>query len=289
MLDKIILGTAQLGMKYGVNNYGRLNKKEVFEILDYALDNSVNCFDTAELYGDSIELIGSYIKARPERKLNIISKLDPNEKIDSDNIKAHIQNKLNVLNLDLFHGYMFHSYNNFKHNNKLYNKFKELKKVGLIKNIGISLYEISDINDVVNNYNFDFIQLPFNLLDNEKEKIKILKTAKEKQIEIHVRSIFLQGLFFKPFPNFDKKLNPLKKYIEQLKEISVKSNTDIESLALKYPLEKDYIDKVIFGVHNIEQFSKNINTVNSNIKLPIDDIENINVEEKELLKPYNWI
>jgi aryl-alcohol dehydrogenase-like predicted oxidoreductase len=151
------------------------------------------------------------------------------------------------------------------------------------------LYEISDINDVVNNYNFDFIQLPFNLLDNEKEKIKILKTAKEKQIEIHVRSIFLQGLFFKPFPNFDKKLNPLKKYIAQIKEISVKSNTDIESLALKYPLEKDYIDKVIFGVHNIEQFSKNINTVNSKIKLPIDDIENINVKEKELLKPYNWI
>ena len=288
MLNKIILGAAQLGMNYGINNYGPLDKNEVFEILDFAIENGIKTIDTAEVYGNSINLIGDYIKERPESNLKLISKIDVNLDLKRLNFEKHIQNQLNILGINSFYGYMFHDYKSFKNNDFALKKLNDLVDYGMIKNVGISVYETNNIIDIVENYKFDFIQLPFNLLDNEKDKIEILKIACKKQIKIHVRSVFLQGLFFKPLKNYSKKLEPLKKYIKKLNNISLESKMKIESLALMYPLKKYYIDKVIFGVHNLEQFSKNITIINSNISIPENKIEEILVKEKELLKPYNW-
>lgn len=287
MLKNIILGGAQLGMNYGINNHPTLNKKEVFEILRFAVSNGISIIDTAEIYGESMELIGEFIKENPNN-LEIISKLDPGLNFQNINLKKHIQNKLNVVGLRSFYGYMFHSYKCLKGNDMCFKQLVDIRDSGLINKIGISLYETNNIIDIIQNYNFDFIQIPFNLLDNEKDKVEILKIAKKKKIKVHVRSVFLQGLFFKSFDHFNKKLHPLKKYIGRLNEISSASKIDIESLALRYPLKKDYIDKVIFGVHNLQQFSKNIKIINSDISIPDDQIEKIIVKEKELLKPYNW-
>lgn len=288
MLNKIILGSAQFGMNYGINNYGALSKTKVFNILDFAIENDISTIDTAEVYGDSLEKIGEYIKKRPNSNLKIISKLNSKLDLKNLNFKKHIQDQLNFIGISSLYGYMFHDYESFVNNKNLFNEMIDLKEHGKIKKIGISLYGTNDIIDIVEKYKFDFIQLPFNLLDNEKKKIEILKTAKNKKIEVHVRTIFLQGLFFRPFDKYMEKIEPLKKYIRKLKVISLDSEIDIESLALKYPLQKDYIDKVIFGVHDLKQFSKNIKIINSDTYIPDDKIEEIIVKEKDLLKPYNW-
>ena len=288
MLNKIILGAAQLGMNYGINNYGPINKTKVFEILDFAVSNDINMIDTAEVYGNSLELIGKYIKQSPKSNLKIISKLNTGLDLKDLNLNNHIQSQLNLAGIDSFHGYMFHDYMSFIDNHDLFDQIIDLKDYGIIKNIGISVYETKSIIDIVKNHKFDFIQIPFNLLDNDKDKIEVLKIANEKKIEIHVRSVFLQGLFFKPFDEYSKNLEPLKKYMKRLNEISLESKIDIEYLALKYTLKKDYINKVIFGVHNLQQFSKNIKIINSDISIPDDQIEEIIVKEKDLLKPYNW-
>lgn len=282
------MGGAQLGMNYGINNYGPIDKAKVFEILDFASKNGINMIDTAEVYGNSLELIGNYIKQRPNNNLRIISKLNKGLDMHKLNLFDHIENQLKIICMNSFYGYMFHDYVNFLNNDHLFDNMNDLKDSGLIKKIGISLYDTNNIIDIVQNYKFDFIQVPFNLLDNDKEKIEILKIANEKKIEIHVRSVFLQGLLFKPFDNYSDKLEPLKKYVKELKKISSESKIDIEYLALKYPLKKYYIDKVIFGIHNLKQFSENIKIINSNISIPVNKIEEITVKEKDLLKPYNW-
>ena len=69
MLNKIILGTAQLGMKYGINNYGSLSKNESFNILDFAFENKIEYLDIAESYGNVIELLGLYFREKPQNKL----------------------------------------------------------------------------------------------------------------------------------------------------------------------------------------------------------------------------
>jgi len=289
MIDKMILGTAQLGMNYGINNYGKINREDVFDILEYAYNNNIRTLDTAEIYGDALTLIGSFLREHPKKNFKIISKIDPNKKFQNNKMVKHLKSNLKILNISCYHGYMLHSYKIFKEGPEIYQKLNKAKTEGYIEKIGISLYENSEIIDIIDNYNFDFIQVPFNLLDNENLKQDILKKAKNKLIDIHVRSIFLQGLFFKPNEDYNIQLKPLYRYIEKINKIAAANKTDIESLAIHYPLKKDYIDKIIFGVHDLNQFKKNIKIINSNIRVPETDIEGINVKEKELLKPYNWI
>ena len=110
-----------------------------------------------------------------------------------------------------------------------------------------------------------------------------MKELHEKGIEIHVRSTFLQGLFFKDRNVLPEKLQPMKKYLLQLDEFSKKTGLNISEIALNYNLQNPYIDGVLIGVDNVEQLQMNLNSVK---ETPID-IE-INVTEHELLNPVNW-
>jgi len=288
MIEKVILGTAQLGLDYGINNYGKLSKKESFRILDYAFDNKIKFLDTAESYGNSIELLASFFKKNPGKRFGIFSKLDLKDTRVIKNTKSHLKSILAKMNLETIHGYMIHNFSDLKKFPEVLDNLIELKKIGLINNVGVSLYKEEEIEDVISNYEVDFIQIPFNLLDNQCEKIDIFKKINDKGVEIHARSIFLQGLFFKPYDKYSNQLKPLVKYMKIVDKIIRESNSNIETLAINYPLKKDYINKVIFGVHNLRQFNKNIKIINSRHELDLDKIDLINVKEKELLKPYNW-
>ena len=286
MFDKIILGTAQFGLDYGINKYGKLNSDDIEEILKVAHNNQIRILDTAEIYGDALKIIGDFIK-KSKMEFKLISKLNLKDEIASNNIDDHLRKNLEVLNSEKFFGYMFHNYKDFKNNLGIYEKLKNLQSNNIIDNVGISLYEHRHIEDIVNNFELNFIQVPFNLLDNHISKKEILKKAKSKKIEVHVRSIFLQGLFFGRNNN-NNKIKPLLKYIDNLNKIAKTNDLSIESLAIHYPLKKDYIDKVIFGVHNTKQLKDNIIIINSEIDIPESELEKINVKERELLKPYNW-
>ena len=256
-INKIILGTAQFGMDYGINNKkGKINKEEVFKILNYSYNNGVRDIDTAEIYGDSINIIGEFHEKNPDKKFNIFSKVS--SKIEDFDYSKNILLNIHRLNISEFEGYMIHNYELFKKNKKIYTYILDAKQSGLIKKIGASLYTNDEIKEVAENKLFDFIQIPFNLLDNSNKRESIIKYAKSYGLKIQVRSIFLQGLFFKPYPSIPKKLEPLKKYINELKKLSLKSGININNLALKYALEKTYIDKVIFGVDDYYQLKKNI-------------------------------
>ena len=106
---------------------------------------------------------------------------------------------------------------------------------------------------------------------------------KEKGVEIHVRSTFLQGLFFKERNHLPPKLQPLKPYLEQLDVYAQNQQISIAELALNYNLQNKYIDGVLIGVDNVEQLKTNLSSI---IDFPIN--LSIPVKEKELLNPVNW-
>ena len=148
---------------------------------------------------------------------------------------------------------MFHSYTDFKNNLEIYRYLLDLRKSGIISKIGISIYENDELKDIINNFqNFDVIQLPFNLLDNSKKREKYLINAKKYGFEIHARSVFLQGLFFKELSSIPNCLKNLKKELSYLKSIAVKFNLEMVDLALNYVLNKPYIDKVLIGVDSLK-------------------------------------
>ena len=63
MSNKLILGTVQFGLKYGINNtIGKPKKNEVLNLLKFAYNSGIRVLDTAEAYGNAHQLIGNYHK-----------------------------------------------------------------------------------------------------------------------------------------------------------------------------------------------------------------------------------
>ena len=76
----------------------------------------------------------------------------------------------------------------------IYNSLLNLKTKKLVKKIGLSANNMDDILPIINKYHFDVVQIPLNVFDRRAIDSGIIKYLKNKNIEVHVRSIFLQGL-----------------------------------------------------------------------------------------------
>lgn len=288
---KIILGTVQLGLDYGINNkLGKPSLEQSKKILDTAYNIGIQYLDTAEAYGSSQKIIGLFHKENPQKHFNVITKISSDSKIDSNQLKNNVGKNIEILNVDFLYGYMFHSYNHLIGATKIFEKLQRIKEEGLIRKIGISLYSNHEIEDIITRFEgFDFIQIPFNLLDNDYQRKKIIQKVRKKGIEIHTRSVFLQGLFFKDINAFPDKLKPLTPYLNTLNQLKKSHDFKTESLALQYVIQKEYIDHVLIGVDSEEQLIKNMNAIHSQMSLPNKIIDNIAVSDINLLNPTNWL
>ena len=125
-------------------------------------------------------------------------------------------------------------------------------------------------------------------MDNENKRGEVYRLSNRKGINIYARSVFLQGLFFKPSKKIPKKLRSIIPYIKILNEISLSSKSDLEAIALKYVSKKRFIKNFIIGIDNLNQLKRNLKILNSNIQIPEDKIDKISVKNQLLLNPTNW-
>ena len=289
MNSKLILGTVQFGLDYGVNNTtGKPSKVNIRSILDSAYNSGIQLLDTAEGYGDSQIKIGEYHN-NSTNKFKIITKFSSNAEGFSSNIIERVHNNLKILDIDKLYCYMFHSFDDFK---KYFEKYRRdlliLKRDGIINNIGVSLYSNDELESVLKFNEITLVQLPFNLLDNNNKRGNIIKKAKAKGIEIHTRSAFLQGLFFKNTNEFSVKIKPLEPYLNLLNDLC-DEDYKMNDLALNYVCNQKNIDKVLIGVDNVQQLESNILSEKKYIKKELtNNIEVIDVKETKLLNPSNW-
>jgi uncharacterized protein len=285
MIKKIILGTVQFGLNYGINNIsGQPSKDEMFCILDEASKQGIDCLDTADAYGNAIELIGQYHQSRNNR-FKMLSKF---KGIHAGQLNSQVKNALNVLHVSSFEVYSYHSFADYLNQSYLKDELQTLKNQGLIKKIGISIYTNEELQHVIIDENIDVIQFPYNLLDNQNIRGIYLEQAKQNHKEIHVRSVFLQGLFFKNLKSLPEKLKPLSPYLQIIHNYCQKNSISLETLALSYALCNEHIDHVLIGVDTQQQLLNNL----SSIMDLGDNFEFINqqiqVKETELLNPVNW-
>lgn len=285
MINKIILGTVQLGKNYGINNLsGKPSLSESFEILNSAYELGVRELDTAEDYGDSHKIIGQFHKEFPNRLFNIYTKHSFNNKKD---IISSVRKNCEELGIPKLYGYMFHDIRSINRNRYL--EILEAKNSGLINYIGISVYTNEEINLVSSNYNdLDFIQIPFNLLDNSSLRGFCIENARKNGLKIFARSVFLQGLFFKSKQKLNEFSNKLTPYFDEIDSIKGCYDLTIEQLALNYVIQKKYIDKVLIGVESRSQLINNFKYIFNSGNIPHEEIDNIKVKDYNLLNPLFW-
>jgi aryl-alcohol dehydrogenase-like predicted oxidoreductase len=286
MSDKLILGTVQFGLKYGINNsIGKPKKKTVFNILSYAYEHGIKYLDTAELYGNAHELIGEFHKLYPTKKFNIITKFPHNFE---DRLDHKINSYLNQLDIDYLEAIMFHSYDSYINCRSQLADLVKLKNKS-VKHIGVSIYSNEQMNEVIDDININIIQIPFNLFDNSNLRGELILKAKSNNKIIHTRSAFLQGLFFMKKDNPNAIRVKLEKELDLIEDISIKSSIPIGSLALNYCLMQNFTDGVLIGVESLDQLKENINFAKN--KIPnkcLDEINEIKINNIELLNPSLW-
>ena len=284
--SKIILGTAQFGMDYGINNTsGKITKLKAFDILNYAFSNGIKELDTASSYGDSEKVIGEYLNIYPKNRFIITTKISD----INVSLERQVYNSLENLKIKKIEKLLFHSYNVYQHFEKEVKDFHQKFKGVLFEELGVSIYTNSEIENLINDPYIDRIQSPFNILDNYNKRGSCFERFNLSGKKVDVRSIFLQGIFFKKISNLEPNLMPLKKYLNFIRELSNEFSIDINSIAFGYLNSYDFIDRIIFGVDSLEQLKKNLKILS--VKLPKELLEKINsieIEHLELLNPSKW-
>ncbi|MFZ5969972.1 MAG: aldo/keto reductase, partial [Bacteroidota bacterium] len=215
LTEKLILGTAQLGMSYGINNHnGKPSRAEAFEILKLAQDNGILFLDTAPGYGESQRVIGAYHSEYPG--FEVITKFAVNQPFI---LTKEVEQSFQQLNIESIHCLMYHRFNDC-FDQDIRNSLIELKHSGKIQKIGISVYGNDQFEEAISLTHVDVIQIPFNVLDNRNQRGQLMMKAKKNGKEIHVRSVFLQGLFFMSPNRMPESLKPLAGYLNQLNTIA---------------------------------------------------------------------
>lgn len=233
-MSKLVLGTVQFGLQYGVNSAGRPSEEAVKGILVEAAKGGITTLDTSSAYGNSEEILGEC--TTPDEGFKIVSKYPKGE----TPVGEMFNGSLNRLKVKSLYGYLLHHFEVYKNNPKVWDEFIALKEAGKVQKIGFSLYSPEELQFILDNKSpFDLIQVPFNIFD--KKFLPYMKELHDKGVEIHVRSTFLQGLFFKDREALPEKLKPLKKYLLQLDEFSKQSGLSISEIALNYNLQNPYI------------------------------------------------
>lgn len=269
---KFGLGTVQFGLNYGVaNKKGQTTVVEVSEILKSAIDNNVSLIDTASAYGNAEEVLGQF----DLKSFKVVSKFMPNEHL---NLELSIRQSLEKLKINKLYGYLAHRPLSLLEKNN-WQELNLLKEKGLVQKIGYSLNEPSELETLLDNGYFpNLIQVPYNYFDRRFEEQ--MKTLKEKGCEIHTRSTFLQGLFFMSADELSPFFNEVKPALRKIQ----KDHSSIAGRLLNYVLKKEFIDHVIIGVENNNQFLKNLNSLSETEELK--DF-NFNFSEK-ILMPMYW-
>ena len=288
-MNKLTLGTVQFGIPYGINNVqGQVSESEIAKILDVAYNSDISILDTASLYGNSEELLGKFAAGR----FNIISKIKEvpeNQNWSAEKLKdwleQEIDSSLQNLNCNQLYAYLLHrpldllKYKDLKY----FESLEKLKESGKTSKIGFSVYTPNDLEQLYSQYKPDLVQLPMNVLDCEFLKSGWLDRLKEDNVEIHVRSIFLQGLLLMSFedqmlkfPNYSA---IWKKWHQQLKDNNL---TAIEA-CWNFVNQYKQIDNIIVGVLSSSEL-----TEISEIPKPEMGFIDLAISDENLIYPSNW-
>lgn len=286
-MNKIVLGTAQFGMDYGINNKrGKIPQSEAFEILNKAIELGVDIVDTAYDYKESEEILGNFMKAYPSR-LKIISKLP---KCGHDEVRAVLKSSLSKLNVSSLYGYLIHNFENYKKDPKIWDEMEKLKKVGAVEKIGFSLYFPSELDNILKDKNIriDLVQLPYNIFD--QRFAGYFSKLKDNGVEIYVRSIFLQGLVFKKADEIGGYFSKIKEKIKNLNLLSARVHIPVAALCVNFAVLNRFIDRIVVGVDNIANLNEIVYSLEStaDVKRIFDELLNFKEDDEKIILPLKW-
>ncbi|MBU2538882.1 MAG: aldo/keto reductase [Proteobacteria bacterium] len=284
---KLALGTVQFGLDYGIaNQTGQVTRPEAKKMLQLAAANGIDTLDTAIAYGESETCLGEV----GVQDFKVVTKLPP-VPVDCTDISDWVQEQvlasLDRLGAGAVYGLLLHRSDQLLGGigKKLYRALQALKDKGVVQKVGISIYSPHELETIPKHVRLDLVQAPFNLIDRRLYTTGWLSRLKNDGVEVHSRSVFLQGLLLMSKVAMPPKFAPWSELWERwFKWLSVYDVSPVQA-CLAFPLGFPEIDRVVVGADNINQLEQIIGFAGSR---PAVELPDLHCDAEDLVNPSRW-
>lgn len=286
-----ILGTAQLGLDYGISNdAGKPVLETVEEVLSSAVNLGIKTFDTAPAYGDAEDLLGRFVSG--EEAIRIVTKTAPHGRSEVcpdvvDSIRRSFELSLQRLRRDVVYGVLVHHAQDLLVNggDAIWKLLSSLRDEGIAGRIGVSAYSPQQVATVLERYDIDLVQIPMNLLDRRFEQTGVLQDLNRKKVEIHTRSAHLQGLLLmepETLHSYFRSVVPLLAHYHRVRQ---RAGLTVVEASLGYINSVPAVDGVVIGVTNAEQLLE----CERALRRPAGmDYTGYGCQDELIVEPYRW-
>ncbi|MFM8453394.1 MAG: aldo/keto reductase [Gammaproteobacteria bacterium] len=276
MIDKIILGTANFVKPYGILSNGAVfSQDQASSILSYAYHNGVCILDTALGYGNitqkvDLDLLKSF------KIITKISVLEDEQKLLEE---MKIYKGLNI------YGVLIHDPHNLMlvKASTLRSNLKLIQSEYSIKKIGVSAYDLLDIEKFQEICTPDIVQIPLNPLSQTFNCQEFIEYVKAYEIEVHARSLFLQGLLL--LDQLPEKLAALYEAWSSVQDVLKQYPSPLHGL-LTWALAQNWVDNWVLGTSSMQELQaiiKNLPSKKNKNEHPI-----FQINQNPLADPRNW-
>lgn len=284
---KLALGTVQFGLVYGVaNKRGQISCTEAREILLRARGAGMDTLDTAVAYGQSEAILG----AVGVDHWKVVSKL-PRLPAGCADIAAWVRSEvggsLNRLKIPKLHALLLHHSQDLftPQGAALYATLTQLKADGLVAKVGVSVYGPEELEAIWPKFRFDLVQSPFNIFDRRMLNSGWLERLHQAGTEVHVRSVFLQGLLLLPAEERRAEFAGWKDLWSKWDAwLKAEELTPLQA-SLMFALSRPEIDRVVVGVDGVSHLAE---ILSARTAKSIDVPNNLESSDLRLINPTKW-
>ena len=284
---RLALGTAQFGNAYGISNsVGQVTAEAALGILTRARYAGMDTIDTAIAYGQSEESLGH----AGVEGWRIVSKLPSCPYVCSDIkawVDANVDESLARLKVSKLCGLLLHRPDQLLGSNgsQLYKAISHLKSVGKVEKIGISIYDPTQLDILCDRYEFDLVQAPFNVFDRRLASSGWMSRLHASGVEIHVRSVFLQGLLLSANGKSPERFERWEALWISLADWIIDSRLNPLQAILGHVLSYPEIDRIVIGFDSLSQLNEILACAQStHQRAP----ETLATTDSDLLDPSRW-
>lgn len=286
-VSRIILGTAQFGLCYGITNQRaeQVPFQDVKDIIGFCKANNIVQLDTAAVYGNSEAVLG----ALGINDILVDTKLPPRTQLKSPcSISDAVTVSLSHLNHNHLNTLYFHNSADLLDYDvqQLADELNALKSQGIIRKVGVSIYDPEELALLFERFSPDVIQVPYNLFDRRIVASGWAKQLCDANVEINARSAFLQGVLLEDAAAYHRYPSSWLAYLKRYDSWCASMALTKLQAVLGDVFSCPYLSKIVLGVHSLQQLQQILSVVEALPQAAIS-VPDFNVP-RELFDPREW-
>lgn len=289
---RLVIGAVQFGMTYGVTNTrGQVPLREVAAILHRAYGAGIRFVDTAAGYGTSEAVLGGVLPDFPA--IDVITKLPafPGVAITEADIKEMrdaVLRSLDLLHRSKLYGLLVHHSGDLSKpgGERIVELLDRLKQDGIAERIGVSVYDIEDIDRILKNFRPDIAQMPINLFDQRFVQGGHVERLHKVGAEVHARSIFLQGVLLMEAARLPRHFGFFAKQFAHYESFLNELGITRLAACLSFVMNQSGADYALIGVTSVDELDQILAALSQSV--PLSMTSQLASSEHELIDPRQW-